>query len=201
MRFPRSCIALCMTLLATQGHAHEPHAAPAQSAVRKSSLPARKSGLWEVTLRSDTLGPRTGQTVQQCTDAESEPVMLMSIAPGQENCREVKATRRAKGAGYDIRTVCYAHGSRVETRMELVGNLQSAYEGRFSVKTSRPAQNPPAPTVFEGRWLGACASGLRPGDMVLPNGAKVNVVDTVRRAEAAHGHEGHGDHLGHGHKH
>ena len=179
MQFTRSCLALCMALLAAQGYAHEEQAGTA----RKSQLPARKSGLWEVTLRSDTSGPRTGQTVQQCTSAEAEPVMLMAIVPGQENCREIRATRHAKKAGYYIRTVCQVHDNRVETRMELTGDLQSAYEGRFSVKFSRSTAPAQTPTVFEGRWLGACKPGQRSGDMVLPIGVTVNVVDDKKHAE------------------
>ncbi|BCN37257.1 hypothetical protein ALDI51_05760 [Alicycliphilus denitrificans] len=195
MSFSRSCLlALCAALLTAPGHAHAPREArPGPS----SPLPARKAGLWEVTLRSDTPGPRTGQTVLQCTSAEAEPVMLLSIVPGQENCREVKAARRARGEGYDIRTVCRVHGNRVEARMALTGDLQSAYEGRFSVQTSEAASRPPAPTAFQGRWLGTCRSGQRPGDMVLPNGVTVNVVDDRRRAEA---HEHEHEH-GHGHRH
>ncbi len=171
MPLTRPCfLALCAALLAGPGHAHEPHA----------PLPARKNGLWEVTVRSDTPGPRTGQTVQQCTSAEAERVMLMAIVPGQENCSEVRASRRPGGAGYDIRTVCHVHGRRVETRMALTGDLQSAYEGRFTVTSSQATP----PMAFQGRWLGACQTGQRPGDMVLPNGVTVNVVDDKQRAEA-----------------
>jgi len=186
MRLPPSCLALCAALLAVPGQAHEPPA-PA-----KSPLPVRKSGLWEVTVRSDTPEPRQGQTVLQCTSAEAEPVMLMSIVPGQENCRKVKATRRrAKGGGYDIHTVCYVHDNRIEARMELAGDLRSGYTGRFSVKFAQAPISDPGPRAFEGRWLGACKPGQRPGDMVLPNGVTVNVVDDKKRAEA-HEREEHG---------
>ena len=187
MQTIRFGLALCVALLACQGNAH---AAPAAAKKAPNNpLPARKSGLWEVTLRSDTPGPRQGQTVQQCTSAEAERVMLMSIVPGQENCRETTVARRAKGAGYDMRTVCYVHDNRVEARMELTGDLQSAYAGRFSVKYSQTPLRDPGPTAFEGRWLGACQPGQRPGDMVLPNGITVNVVDDKKRSEEAHAHE------------
>ncbi|AVP57139.1 DUF3617 domain-containing protein [Pulveribacter suum] len=159
---------------------------------KKNPMPARKSGLWEVTLRGESPGPRQGQTVLQCTNTEAEAYMLMSIVPGQENCGEVKVARRAKGAGYDIRTVCQTHSNRVDTRMELTGDLQTAYVGRFSAKYSQRPLRDPGPTVFEGRWLGDCKLGQRPGDMVLPNGVTVNVVDDKKRAEAheteEHGH-------------
>ena len=182
---PLHLLAFSAVLWAAQAIAHE---APGAHG-KKSPLPARKSGLWEVTLRGDSPGPRQGQTVLQCTSTEAEAHMLMSIVPGQENCREARAVRRA--GGYDIRTVCQVHDNRIETRLELAGDLQSAYAGRFSVKYSQPPSHDPGPTVFEGRWLGACKPGQRPGDMVLPNGVTVNVVDDKTRAEAQ-GREGHG---------
>ena len=205
MPFKRPCLlALCTVLLAAQSHAHESHeprfAAAAKAAVRKSSLPARKSGLWEVTVRSDDLvlrrqgqAQQRPQTVQMCTSAEAEPVMLFAVVPGQTDCHEVRVTRRARnaGGGYDISTVCYVHDNRVDAHMDLRGDLESAYSGSYSVKYTRtPLQNT-GRMVFEGRWMGACKPGQRAGDMVLPNGVTVNVVDAVKRAAEGHGHEGH----------
>lgn len=206
MPFARPCLlALCAALMVAQGHtheSHEPRSAASVKAVRKSPLPSRKSGLWEVTVRSDDLvlrrqgqAPQRPQTVQMCTNAEVEPVMLFAVVPGQTDCHEIKATRRAKnaGAGYDISTVCYVHDNRVDAHMNLRGDLKTAYDGSYSVKYTRtPLQNT-GRMVFEGRWLGACKPDQRPGDMVLPNGVTVNVVDAVKRAEEGHG--------GHNHKH
>lgn len=156
-------------------------------------LPARKNGLWEVILRPEGPGPRTGQTVQQCTSAQAESVMLLSILRGQEHCSEVKVTRRAAsaGGGYDIRTFCEVHDNPVRAQVALRGDLQSAYSGTFEVKFPATPQNDTGRVAFEGRWLGACKPGQRPGDMVLPNGVTVNVVDDKKRAES-HGHEGYG---------
>ena len=190
-----STLALCAALVAAPAAAQ----APAKEVAKKkaSPLPARKPGLWEVTLRSEGLslkrqgqGAQRPQTVQQCTSTESEPVMLLSIVPGQENCRKISSKRRSKGGGHDIRTVCYVHDNRVEMQMELTGDLQSAYQGVFSVQYAQAPLNNTGRTAFEGRWLGACKPGQRPGDMVLPNGVTVNVVDDKKRAEGR-GHEGH----------
>ena len=205
-----STLALCAALVAAPAAAQ----APAKEVAKKkaSPLPARKPGLWEVTLRSEGLslkrqgqGPQRPQTVQQCTSTESEPVMLLSIVPGQEACREVTAKRRAQGGGHDIRTVCYVHDNRVETQMELVGDLRSAYSGAFDVKYTQTPLDNTGRMVFEGRWLGACKPGQRAGDMVLPNGVTVNVVEDRKRAESRgqkgqEGQEGH-DHSAPGHKH
>lgn len=169
----------------------------------RHNLPARKTGLWEVLVRTEgttlqTLGGQAQrpQLVRQCTDAEVEPIMLMAIVPGQENCHEVRVLPRSvSGAqgGFEIHTQCAVHGSPVVTEMELQGDLQSSYSGSFSVKYPRnPAQNPPR-MGFEGRWLGLCQPGQKPGDMMLPIGVTVNVASQVLRAEMHdHDHEGHG---------
>lgn len=197
-----SLFAVSAALLATLSHASEPHDSHHVVAkdVRKSALPARRSGLWEVTVRSDDLVLRRQgqpqqrpQTVQMCTSAEAEPVMLFAIVPGQSDCHEVEVSRRPKnaGAGYEISTVCYVHDNRVEAHMQLLGDLQSAYNGSYSVKYGlTPLQNT-GRMVFEGRWLGACKPSQQPGDMVLPNGVTVNVIDAIKRAEEGHGHGAH----------
>jgi len=186
-------------------HAHSPpdlHTAKPKT----SALPARKSGLWEVRVRKDDLaGPRQGPqasrapaTVLQCTSPEAEPAMLLAVVPGQEDCSAPRVASR-RGAGrertYDVSTVCYVHDNRVNARITLSGDLQSAYRGTFDVQYARTPQHDTGPMVFEGRWLGACQAGQRPGDMVLPNGVTVNVVDDLQRAQ----HQGHQDHQGHRH--
>lgn len=194
MQFPRYQWALWVALLTCQAG----YAASAAHKKTYAPVPTRKAGLWEVTVRSDDLVLRRQgevqqkpQTVQMCTNAEAEPVMLFAIVPAQQNCRPVNVARRTKGqgGGYDINTECYVHDQRADAHMELRGDLQSVYGGAFSVKY---AQTPMANTgrmVFEGRWLGACKPSQRPGDMVLPNGITVNVVDDRRRAEAVHEQE------------
>lgn len=194
MRFTRFFLALCATLWMVQGPAH---ATPADEEQAAAPWPARQAGLWEVTVRSDDLvlqrqgqaRPRP-QTVRMCTSAAAEPVMLLAIVPGQENCREAQARRRhaKEGGGWDIHTVCFVHDNRVEAQMQLTGDLQSAYRGAYSVTFRDTPLNNTGRMLFEGRRLGACQPGQRPGDMVLPNGVTVNVVDDRRRAEGNGGH-------------
>lgn len=182
-------------LLPAYGEAHE---APvrAKKEGSKPTLPARKSGLWEVTERSDDLvlkrhgqASSKPQTVLQCTRKEDDAYMLLPIKPGR-SCGEVKITRRAPsaGGGHDIRTVCYVHDNRVETRMELQGDLETSYRGAYEVKYAQTPMDNTGRRLFEGRWLGECKPGQRAGDMTLPNGITVNVLDDKKRA-AMHGHE------------
>lgn len=158
----------------------------------------RKAGLWEVTVRSDDLVLRRRgqarqlvQTVQMCTDKAVEAVMLMAVVPGQENCREVSSKRLGAKAGgaWQIQTDCVVHGKRVNADIRIEGNLQSSYRGSYDVKYPTSPLYNSGRMLFAGRWLGNCQPHQRPGDMVLPNGVTVNVVDDRKRAEAeAHEH-------------
>lgn len=199
MRYGKYGLVLCAAMWIAPGLTNEAPGGSGKQVVKVSTLPARKSGLWEVTLRTDDLvlkrpgqaAPRP-QTVQQCTSAEAESTMLMSIVPGQEDCHEVKVQRRAKsaGGGYDISTVCYVHDNRADTRVELRGDLQSEYRGTYDVKYAQTPMRNTGRWLFEGRWLGACKPGQRPGDMVLPNGVTVNVVADKQKRES-HSHSPH----------
>lgn len=151
-------------------------------------MPARKSGLWEVIVRSGGNPTASEQKVLQCTDRQAEPIMLLAIVPGQEHCHNVTAKKNALGS--EVRTVCYVHDNRVDATVQLSGDLQTAYRGVFEVTYSKSVRFAPGRTEFEGRWLGACGATQRAGDMVLPNGATVNVVEDRKRAES-HGHAGH----------
>lgn len=197
MNFGNWVVVLCMALLAQPGHAHE-EAAGKKKSVQKTPLPARKPGLWEVTVRSDELTLRRQgqaqsrpQTVQMCTSAEAEAVMLFAIVPGQKNCSELSVHRHSAkdGRGWDIRTACLVHDNPTAADMQLTGDLTREYRGAYSVTYARTPIHNTGRMVFEGRWLGACKPGQRPGDMVLPNGVTVNVVDDVKRTEAGHAHE------------
>lgn len=173
---------LCMAALPVLAHA--------ASGDPRADLPARKAGLWEVTVQAHASGGamrQPAQTVRQCTDVPAERVMLLSIVPGQEQCRRFTVTRIAESGGYDITGICSVHDQRVVVSAQLRGDLQSVYSGSYRVEHAAAVPMGNGPVDFQGRWLGQCGPGQRPGDMVLPNGIKVNVVDDIGRAEA-HAH-------------
>lgn len=156
-------------------------------------LPLRKAGLWEVTISAHSpegLGGarQPAVTVRQCTRADVDALVLLSILPGQENCAAPKVAKLGdKGNGRVVTTACRVHDNQVRGRMELRGDLQSVYAGRYSVEFAQTPQQDVGPVSFQGRWLGSCAPGQKPGDMVLPNGITVNVVDAAARA-SKHAH-------------
>ena len=142
-------------------------------------VPTRKPGLWEITLLAPEGGPaQRPVTVKQCTDKPHDAQALLSIAPGQENCKRPQV-RREKGSQH-IETACAVHDVPVKMHMTLSGDLQSRFAGSYDVrfgKTADPGgQSRTESRRFEGRWLSACPAGMTAGDVTLPTGVTINVL-------------------------
>ena len=151
------------------------------------ALPVRKPGLWEVSIVGAGQSVMRQQKVLQCTTNEVDAVTMLAGVPGQEHCHETAVAK--EGGQFIVQTMCFVHDNRVKARIRLSGDFQQAYQGDFEVAYSQPVSNSsPGLTQFSGRRLGDCKPGMRPSDMVLPNGITVNIVDSLKQRES---HEGH----------
>lgn len=146
----------------------------------------RKPGLWDIAIWKDGQTIMRAIHVQQCSDVKSEPDVMLSLLPGQENCDKPEAIRSSKGM--TIKTRCKVHDSDVDGEMAMTGDFSKLYRGRTRVSFTRgfTAAKQGESINFEARWLGACKPGMTPGDMVLSNGITVNVLRDKKRNEQAH---------------
>lgn len=137
----------------------------------------RKPGLWSVSLWDDTRSVMRAVKVRQCTDLRTEPEVLLSILPAQENCTALDVL--SDGEKMIIRTRCKTHDMDVSGEMTLTGDLQSAYQGEAMVSFKRgfASSVPGRKQFFKAQWLGPCPVGMIPGEMLLSNGIKVNVLN------------------------
>lgn len=152
------------------------------------ALPVRKPGLWEVSVVGAGQSVMRQQKVLQCTTNEVDAVTMLAVVPGQEHCHETKVARQ--GGQFTVQTVCFVHDNRVNARIRLSGDFQQSYQGDFEVTYSKPVANhSTGVTQFSGRRLGDCKSGMKPSDMVLPNGITVNIVHSLKQRESHDGHQ------------
>jgi uncharacterized protein DUF3617 len=139
-------------------------------------LPVRKAGLWEMKMVR-TGGTMPDMTMQHCTDASTDKQMSTSFSPGKETCSRQDIQKTA--AGYVSDTVCSVAGMTITSHAEITGDFNSAYtvkstshsEGGVTGKTHDST------TTIEAKWLGACKADQKPGDIVMPGGMKMNVMD------------------------
>jgi hypothetical protein len=139
-----------------------------------SDLPTRKAGLWQI----DTV-VTSGHTVsmKQCIDAKTDQVMQSRFASlPQRSCSKHDVQKSADTITID--SVCTIAGRTTTSHNVITGSFDSAYT---MVLTSEVKGIPtPRHVTMSAKWLGPCAAGQKPGDMVLPNGKTVNIIDMER---------------------
>ncbi|MGH6684398.1 MAG: DUF3617 domain-containing protein [Pseudolabrys sp.] len=145
-------------------------------------LPTRKAGLWEIKMEFQGHSKLPMQTMKQCTDATSDKLMTYNFAGAAEkNCQ--KQDVKNSGGTITIDSVCSFGGATSTSHAVVSGDFNSAYTVDV---TSTRAGGRPVPGAAAGgethmmiaaKWVGPCAAGERPGDMIMGNGMKMNVID------------------------
>jgi len=143
-----------------------------------ADAPARKAGLWEV--KTAIEGQGRAVTVQQCIDAATDQMLQSSAGPfSAPLCAEREVKKSDTGVTIDSR--CSFNGKAASAHAVITGSFDSAYT---MTVTAEGGELPPVKMTSEGKWLGVCASGQQPGDVIMANGVKVNIPELQKRALA-----------------
>ena len=149
-------------------------AVPATGAAA-AELPQRKAGLWDMKMVR-TGSPIPDMTMQHCTDASTDKQMSTSFSPGKDSCAKQDIQKTA--TGYVSDSVCTVAGMTVTSHAEITGDFNSAYTVKSTAHSERaggPARD--STTTIEAKWLGACKADQKPGDIVMPGGMKMNILE------------------------
>jgi len=153
-------------------------------AASAADYPPRKPGLWEMTLQTESSGSAkapVAHTTQQCIDAASDKAMReMGMGMGKEMCS--KQEMRAEGSTFVVDSVCtisFGSGASTATTHGVIsGDFSSAYKMVMSSSYNPPMMGRKEGTaIVEAKWVGPCKAGQKPGDMMMPNGMKMNVLE------------------------
>ena len=143
--------------------------------------PARKPGLWEIQT-GDATGKGAGQTIQQCIDAASDKTLReMGQGMGKDLCS--KQELRLESGKLVMDSVCKIGTTTATSHAVMSGDFSTAYR-----MESRSTYSPPlmgrteGTSLMEAKWVGPCKPGQKPGDMVMSNGMKMNVLDMMKGA-------------------
>ncbi len=143
-------------------------------------LPIRKPGLWEIKMVTSG-SPLPEMTMQQCTNEAIDKDMINMASPiAKQICSRQDVQKTA--SGYVMDSVCSVGGVSVASHSEMTGDFNSAYA--VTTTTHSELGNKAAPgdivTKMEAKWLGACKTDQKPGDIVMPGGFKLNVKDAEK---------------------
>ena len=153
-----------------------------------AELPTRKAGLWEI--KMDFKGRNLpAQTMKQCTDATSDKLMTLNFGGAADrNCS--KQDVQNSGGTITVDSVCKFGDATTTSHAVVSGDFNSAYTVDV---TSKREGGRPLPGVAPGgethmaiaaKWLGPCAAGQKPGDVIMSTGMKMNVLDLQKMGGA-----------------
>jgi len=136
-----------------------------------SDTPARKAGLWEI---KTNRGDGRAMSIQQCVDAKTDQAMQSNIgAAPQRDCSKRDVQRSADTITID--SVCTIGGKTVTHHTVMTGRFDSDYT--MTMTTGGEGASAGRTTTIAAKWVGPCAADQKPGDMIMPNGQKMNIVD------------------------
>ncbi len=143
-----------------------------------ANMPKRKPGLWEV--QTAGMGGQP-QVMKLCLDADTDQAMYkMGTKMRGQMCSKLDISMQ--GAVLVSDAAC-----KVDTpngAVNMTSHSETTFQGDTAYQTTGHIKYEPAmmgrsesSLSSSGHWVGACAAGQKPGDMVMPNGATMNIKD------------------------
>jgi hypothetical protein len=137
-------------------------------------LPKRKSGLWDIKI-SHASTNRPAQTIQMCIDQKTDN---MAQQMGESVARQACSKQQIRREGNKIvgDSVCTIGETTATSHTVFSGEFDRAYRGEIRTKYSPPLMGKSENlTLIDAKWTGPCQSDQKPGDMIMPNGMKINI--------------------------
>jgi hypothetical protein len=125
----------------------------------------RRAGLWSSTVEGAPV------VMRQCIGPDGDDLgAARSPDLAQHQCDRPSWTRES-AERVVVTGRCTHAGSVATTRMVFTGRFDSAFDAEITVH-EEPARAGQHDSTMRAkyRWLGACPAGVRPGQMLMPNG-------------------------------
>ena len=143
------------------------------------NLPKRKAGLWEIQ-DNVTNGATSPHAIPKIRlDADTDRA-LYQFAAKMSGAVCSKMDFSVSGSSFTLDSVCQMQGP--QGAMNMVSHSKTHFDGDTAYHTDTHMQFQPAllgktsrDVSSNGRWLGPCATGQKPGDMIMPNGTVMNI--------------------------
>ncbi len=145
-----------------------------------ADLPARKPGLWQITIAG-----AHSMKVRQCSDAASDETIFQTGIGLSNNCGKPQVQESDNTITID--SVCKSEGKSGDksagksaakstaSHIVITGSLESKYTMTMT------GQAPGKTMTLYAEWLGPCGAGQKPGDVIMPDGVKINLLSAEKR--------------------
>jgi hypothetical protein len=145
-------------------------------------MPARKAGLWEIKTNTGVANmPQV--SMKQCIDATTDKMMQNNAGPPGVPKQCTQSNIQKSSNTITIDSTCNIAGRSSTSHMVINGSFDSSY----TMTITSQGEGAPAAgrtMTMAATWLGPCAADQRPGDMIMSNGMKMNILDIQKRGAA-----------------
>ena len=133
-------------------------------------MPARKPGLWEMKMNFEgrNMPP---QVMQQCIDAATDK-LIQEKFNGQDICPKQEMSK--SGNAIVVDSSCKIGNTATTTHAVFEGDFDSEYTVKVATALEGGIKKN---MTMQAKWLGVCKPDQKPGDIEMPGGMKMNVLD------------------------
>jgi hypothetical protein len=144
-----------------------------------ANLPKRKPGLWE--MQTSGMGNQP-QTTKLCLDADTDTAMYkMNSNMSGQMCSKFKIDVQGTNK---VVTDAVCKIDTPDGTVNMSSHSETTFQGDTAYSTQGNIKYDPAimghaemAMTSNGRWVGQCAAGQKPGDMIMANGQTFNIKD------------------------
>lgn len=145
--------------------------------------PKRKAGLWEMKMVRASRAGAT-QTMQQCVDSLTDE-KLLDAGKGMSGGMGLKCDKQdfhQSGDSYVAETSCVMGSTKINSKTIFTGDFNSTYHSETASTYNPPLMGMAETKVsVDATFKGPCAPDQKPGDTIMANGMKVNILDVANR--------------------
>ena len=139
-----------------------------------ADMPTRKPGLWDIKMSFE--GRAGLQAIQQCIDVATDQMLQSGAGPVSRAACSKRDVQRS-GNSITIDSACTIGGKATTTHSVITGSFDSAYTMTVTSQSDSAPGGGKTTMTIAAKWLGPCAADQKPGDMIMANGVKTNILN------------------------
>ena len=150
------------------------------------SFPDREPGLWEISITSGN--SQAPQGMKECIDSATDAKMMQmgtditKSMNGTCSQQELKKT----ASGFESNSECKMMGSTIKSKATFSGDFKRTYFGEIVSTFTPPLMGQSTSTTkITAKHTGSCGADMKPGEIIMANGMKMNMNEAVGNVKAA----------------
>ena len=150
------------------------------------SFPDREPGLWEISITSGN--SQAPQGMKECIDSATDAKMMQmgtDITKSMNGTCSQQDLKRTP-SGFESNSECKMMGSTIKSKATFSGDFKRTYFGEIVSTFTPPLMGQSTSTTkITAKHTGSCGADMKPGEIIMANGMKMNMNEAVGNVKAA----------------